>query len=76
MRAFAKTKANKTTNNKTTNISEELAILVYAKKMRLSFDELSMLTLDEFYQYSEIYFGDEETERIATQDDIDTFFMM
>jgi hypothetical protein len=75
VRAFAQVK-KKPTKTTTKNINYEIGILVYAKKMRLSFDELSMLTLDEFYQYSDIYFGDEETERIATQDDIDTFFMM
>ena len=75
MLAFAQVK-KKPTKTTTKDINYEIGILVYAKKMRLSFDELSMLTLDEFYQYSDIYFSNEETERIATQDDIDTFFMM
>ncbi len=51
-----------------------------AKRVGLSFDELNQMTLDEFFDYVDIWVGDNEDEsaapRQATQADIDAFYRM
>jgi hypothetical protein len=50
----------------------ELGVLVTAKRMGLSFEELNMLTLDDYITAVEMWAGeDEDGERYATQEDID-----
>lgn len=46
-----------------------------AKKVGLSFDELNMMTLNEFIDFVDLFIGEEgETPREATQKDIDSFY--
>lgn len=53
----------------------EVSILVMAKQTGLSFDELNMMTLQEFVDYIDLWVGDEDNEpRNATQEDIDKFY--
>lgn len=52
----------------------EISILVMAKKMGLSFDELNMMTLRDFFDFAELWAGDYEAEYEATQADIDRFY--
>lgn len=50
-----------------------------AKKTGLSFDEMSMFTLNDFIKYVDMYIGTQEQEqeqRLATQNDIDSFYKM
>lgn len=57
------------------NYNYEISLLVIAKKVGLSFDELNYFTLDEFYDFVDIYIGDEEDRpRQASQNDIDNFY--
>jgi len=49
-------------------------MLVTAKRMGLSFEELNMLTLDDYIDFVELWAPeDEDGERYATQADIDAF---
>jgi len=55
----------------------EISLLVIAKRVGLSFDELNQMTLDEFFNYVDIWVGDDANEpRPATQADIDAFYKM
>lgn len=49
-----------------------LGILVTAKRIGLSFDELNLLTLDDYVSFVEVWTGDEEPDgdRRATPEDI------
>lgn len=49
-----------------------MAVIVAAKKAKLSFEELNLFTLNDFLDYVEMYIGEEETE--ADQTDIDRFY--
>lgn len=53
----------------------EIGILVTAKKMGLSFEELNMLTLDDYIAFTDKWVGSEKEEnvRMATQEDIDRY---
>lgn len=52
----------------------ELGVLVGAKRMGLSFQELNMFSLSDFIQFSNMWVGDDEdAPRPATQADIDRF---
>ncbi len=54
--------------------------MVIAKRVGLTFDELNQMTLDEFFDYVDIWVGDNDDKsaapRQATQADIDAFFRM
>lgn len=54
----------------------EVSILVMAKQTGLSFEELNMMTLQEFVDYVDMWVGDEDNNepRMATQEDIDNFY--
>lgn len=54
----------------------EVSILAAAKKTKLSFEELNLLTLNDFFDYMDLFIGveNEETTREATQEDIDLFY--
>ena len=52
----------------------EVSLLVMAKRMGLSFDELNMMTLQYFMDFIEMWTGDYEAEHEATQADIDRFY--
>lgn len=56
------------------NFDYELSVLVLAKKLKLSPEELNMFTLNEFMKYVNMYIGDDEQEKEATQNDIDSFY--
>ena len=56
----------------------DLLILVNAKKMGMSFDELALFRVRDFLEFTDIYFGEFDNEspgsgyvRNATQEDID-----
>lgn len=51
----------------------EMGILVMAKKTKLSFEELNLLSLNDFFNYLDSYTED-LGERKATQSDIDDFY--
>lgn len=51
----------------------ELSLLIMAKKVGLSFDELNLFTLNDFIKYINLYVGSDE-EQGATQDDINDFY--
>lgn len=77
MPPFTKEVENKSTNNTTvTNFNYELSILVMSKKVGLSFEELNILTMNDFMDFIDIYLGETDAvvERDATQDDIDDFY--
>lgn len=52
-----------------------MGILVTAKRMGLSFDELNMMTLGDYMDFCDMWVGDDEDEyeREATQADINRF---
>lgn len=56
----------------------EIAVLVMAKRVGLSFEELKEFSLDDFFAYYNIYTdslrGYSEGTREATQQDIDNFY--
>lgn len=54
----------------------EVSILVAAKKSKLSFEELNLLTLNDFFDYMDLFIGveNEGAAREATQEDIDLFY--
>lgn len=59
------------------NFDYEISLLVLAKKTGLSFDELSLFTLNDFIKYVDMYMGTQEQEQVlATQTDIDSFYKM
>ena len=63
-------KANKNIDNDDT----EIGILVTAKRMGLSFDELNLFSLDDYLAFVEKFIGKEENgKRQATQSDIENF---
>ncbi len=67
-------KSEKKINN---NDNAEIGLLVMAKKLGMSFEELNELTIDEFFDFIDIWVGEEteeETPREATQEDIDNFY--
>lgn len=56
----------------------ELYILASAKRMGLSFEELSLFTLNDFLIFIDMWIGEDAgesaTTREATQEDIDMFY--
>lgn len=62
-------------SNKNTD-KYEISILAAAKKSKLSFEELNLLSLNDFFDYMDLFIGveNEETTREATQEDIDLFY--
>ena len=84
MRPFVKPRKKKKNQSPSQKQSDkdnyEISLLVIAKRVGLSFDELNQMTLDEFFDYVNIWVGDNEDEsaapRQATQADIDAFYRM
>lgn len=77
MPPFVAQRHRKESDKKETNTDKyEVSILVAAKKSRLSFEELNLLTLNDFFDYMDLFIGveNEETTREATQEDIDLFY--
>lgn len=68
--AEEKLKSNSSSKN-TDNY--EISLLVMAKKVDLSFEELNLFSLDEFLDYVDIWIGEEGTKE-ADQNDIDKFY--
>ena len=72
-----KSSKKKTSNQSKDYYSTGTYILVLAKKMHMRVpEELNILTLQQFYDMSDVYFGTTEEEsnvREATQDDIDRY---
>lgn len=70
-------KKKKASNQSKNDYSTGTYILVLAKKMHMRVpEELNILTLQQFYDMSDVYFGTTEEEsnvREATQDDIDRY---
>mgnify|MGYP001037211428 CR=1 FL=1 len=52
----------------------EIDILANAKRMGLSFQELNLLSLQEYIWFAESYIGNDDEAKDATQDDIDRFY--
>lgn len=60
---------------KKNNTSFEITILASAKKAKLSFEELNLMSLNDFFDYIDIFVGDDEQQVIeAQQEDIDNFY--
>lgn len=77
MPPFVAKRHRKETDKEETNTDKyEISILAAAKKSRLSFEELNLLTLNDFFDYMDLFIGveNEETAREATQEDIDLFY--
>lgn len=53
----------------------EVSILVNAKRMGLSIEELNLLTMQSFIDYQNMFLGNVETKKKASQDDIDMLLM-
>lgn len=53
----------------------EISILVNAKRMGLSIEELNLLTMQSYIDYQDMYLGNKETKKQATQADIDRLLM-
>ena len=53
----------------------ETSILVNAKRMGLSIEELNLLTMRSYIEYQDLYLGKKETKKQATQADIDRLLM-
>lgn len=81
MRPFVKPRKKKNQSPRKSDLDNfEVSLLVIAKRVGLTFDELNQFTLDEFFDYVDIWVGDNEDEsatpRQATQADIDAFYRM
>ena len=64
---------NKTKKKSNTNF--EITILASAKKAKLSFEELNLMSLNDFFDYIDIFVGDNEQQVTeAQQEDIDNFY--
>ena len=52
------------------------SLLASGKRVGMSFDEINLFTVAEFYDFLQAYIGDEKTEkkRKATQADIDKMY--
>ena len=77
LRSAEKTSAKKSNSNSDVNYSTGTYILALAKKMNMRVpEELNILTLQQFYNMVDVFFGTTEEEsnvREATQDDIDRY---
>jgi|LSQX01.2.fsa_nt_gb hypothetical protein len=81
MPPFVRPRKNRKKNQRKSDLENyEVSLLVIAKRVGLSFDELNQMTLDEFFDYVDIWVGDNDDKsaapRQATQADIDAFFRM
>lgn len=77
MPPFVAQRHRKESDKEETNTDKyEVSILAAAKKSKLSFEELNLLTLNDFFDYMDLLIGveNEETTREATQEDIDLFY--
>lgn len=61
-------------SSKKIEANEEVMILATAKKLGLSFEELNLLTLNDFFDCIDLMNGKVDTTRMATQEDIDNFY--
>lgn len=55
------------------DINKGIVIMTMAKKMGLSFDELNMMNMQEFSDFTELWCSDFDIPREATDEDIDFF---
>lgn len=81
MPPFVRPRKNRKKNQRKSDLENyEVSLLVIAKRVGLTFDELNQMTLDEFFDYVDIWVGDNDDKsaapRQATQADIDAFFRM
>ncbi len=81
MPPFVRPRKNRKKNQRKSDLENyEVSLLVIAKRVGLSFDELNQMTLDEFFDYVDTWVGDNDDKsaapRQATQADIDAFFRM
>lgn len=76
MLPFAISRRPRENNNTPEDFNYEASILVMAKKVGLSFEELNLMTLQDFVDFIDLWMEEpeEETERMATQQDIDSFY--
>jgi len=53
----------------------DVNVLVMAKRLGMSFNELDLLTMQDFVDMAYLYMGDDpDAPREATQEDIDAFY--
>ena len=72
---IAKTHLKSENKTKKKNTNFEITILASAKKAKLSFVELNLMSLNDFFDYIDIFVGDDEQQVIeAQQEDIDNFY--
>ena len=72
---IAKTHLKSENKTKKKNTNFEITILASAKKAKLSFEELNLMSLNDFFDYIDIFVGDDEQQVIeAQQEDIDNFY--
>ena len=81
MPPFVRPRKSRKKNQRKSDLENyEVSLLVIAKRVGLTFDELNQMTLDEFFDYVDIWVGDNDDKsaapRQATQADIDAFFRM
>lgn len=78
MPPFVAQRHRKESDKKETNTDKyEVSILAAAKKSKLSFEELNLLSLNDFFDYIDLFVGtgnEDEVARDATQEDIDAFY--
>lgn len=71
----AKKHQNQSNGSVDEDFNYEVSILAAAKKTGLSFEELNLLTLNDFFDYVDMWMGeDKEIIKEATQEDIDYFY--
>lgn len=74
-----KKRLNQKENKKQSKLeNEEVSLLIIAKKVGLSLEELNMLTLQELIDFADMFTGntEEDEEKEVTQEDIDNFYSM
>lgn len=55
--------------------NHEISLLFMAKKVGLSYDELNQMTLQDLFDFVDMWIGEEnDAPREATQGDIDRFY--
>lgn len=85
MRRFVRTPKSKSKNQnqkqsqskKQSDDNFEISLLVIAKRVGLSFEEINMMTLQELFDFVDLWAGGNSDGPVeATQADIDKFFSM
>lgn len=73
MKRLEKNQKKSKGKNSVNDENYELMLLVSAKKMGLSFEELNLFSLNDFFDFTDLWIGEEEGSRVATQEDIDKY---